>query len=125
MEYIKEGSTAVRAGITLSFCSKNTAASETDAVGHPSSHPFTIKVQDTTAPTLSAIANQTDEATSAAGAAASFVATATDIVDGTDRVVFTEGNAVVHSGDTFAIGSHTITASATDAHGNTSSESFT
>jgi hypothetical protein len=39
--------------------------------------------------------------------------------------VFKEGNTVVHSGDTFRLGTHTVTASATDAAGNTSSESFT
>ena len=55
---------------------------------------------------------------------ATFSATATDLVDGTDPVVFTEGNTVVHSGDTFGIGTHTITATATDTAGNTASESF-
>jgi hypothetical protein len=53
-----------------------------------------------------------------------FAATATDNIDGTDPVVFAEGNKVVHSGDTFTIGAHTITAGATDAAGNTSSENF-
>jgi hypothetical protein len=42
-----------------------------------------------------------------------------------DPVVFTENGNVVHSGDIFAIGSHTITATATDAHNNSSSTSFT
>ena len=60
----------------------------------------------------------------AAGAAATFSASATDLVDGTDTVVFREGNSVVHSGDTFGLGTHTITASATDAAGNTRSEQF-
>jgi hypothetical protein len=40
-------------------------------------------------------------------------------------VVFKEGSNVVHSGDTFGLGVNTITASATDAAGNTASESFT
>jgi len=76
-------------------------------------------------PVLTAINNQTVEATSLAGAVATFAATATDLVDGTDPVVFTEGNTVVHSGDTFGIGVNTITASATDAARNTASEQFT
>src|SRR5258707_7796989 len=37
---------------------------------------------------------------------------------------FREPRSAVHSGDTFGLGDHTITASATDAHGNTSSETF-
>jgi hypothetical protein len=80
---------------------------------------------DTTPPTLTAVPNQTDQATGPSGAAATFAATATDLVDGTDPVVFKEGNNVVHSGDTFSLGTHTITASAKDAAGNSSSESFT
>ena len=44
-----------------------------------------------------------------------FAATATDLVDGSDPVIFKEGASVVHSGDSFALGSHTITASATDS----------
>ena len=39
--------------------------------------------------------------------------------------MFKEGNTVVHSGDTFGLGPHTITASATDAAGNTASQTFT
>src|SRR5205807_2321440 len=89
------------------------------------SETFTVKVVDTTAPSLTAVPNQTDEATGPNGAAATFAATATDLVDGTDPVVFREGNTVVHSGDTFGLGTHAITASATDAAGNTSSETFT
>ena len=50
---------------------------------------------------------------------ATFSATATDIVDVTDPAVFMEGNTV------FSIGTHTITASATDAAGNPASETFT
>src|SRR6202023_3585473 len=65
------------------------------------------------------------EATGPTGAAATFTATATDLVDGSDPVVFEEGTTVVHSGQTSAIGTHTITASATDAAGNTASETFT
>ena len=41
------------------------------------------------------------------------------------RDLFTEGGNTVHSGDTFGIGTHTITASATDQHGNSASETFT
>ena len=82
-------------------------------------------MQDTTPPTLTPVSDQTDEATGPNGAVATFAASASDIVDGSDPVTFTEGDTVVHSGDTFCLGTHTITASATDQAGNTGSESFT
>src|SRR4029077_17346097 len=90
-----------------------------------SSETFTVTVQDTTPPTLTPIANETLEATGPSGTVSAFAATAAVLVDGSDGVTFKEGNTVVQSGNTFGIGAHTITASATDAHGNTSSETFT
>jgi HYR domain len=121
----KEGNTVVHSGDTFGLGTHTITASATDAAGNTGSEQFTIKVEDTTAPVLTPVADQTDEQTSAAGAVATFAATATDVVDGTDPVVFTEGNTFVHSGDAFSLGTHTITASATDAAGNTSSEQFT
>ncbi len=121
----KEGNAIVHSGDTFALGTHTITASATDTHGNSASETFTITVQDTTAPTLTPVANQTDEATSGTGAAATFSASATDIVDGTDTVVFKEGNAIVHSGDTFGIGTHTITANATDAHGNSASETFT
>ena len=79
---------------------------------------------DTTPPTLTTLTNQFYQPTSIDGAVATFLVTAADNVDGTDLVVFTEGNKEVYSGDTFGLGAHTIMASATDAAGNTSSENF-
>ena len=121
----KEGTTIVHSGDTFGLGTHTITASVIDVAGNTRSEQFTIKVVDTTAPLLTPVADQTDEATSAAGAVASFVATATDAVDVTDPVVFKEGTTVVHSGDTFSLGTHTITASATDAAGNISSEQFT
>ena len=83
------------------------------------------EAQDATSPELTLVADQTDEATGPNGATATFAATATDLVDGTDPVVFTENGNIVHSGDTFGLGVNTITASATDVAGNTATESFT
>lgn len=80
--------------------------------------------QDTAAPVLTPLADLTTHATGSNGAAVTFAATATDLVDGTDPVVFKDGDTVVHSDDIFALGSHTITAAATDSAGNTASESF-
>ena len=121
----KEGNNVVHSGDTFSLGTHTITATATDAAGNTSSEQFTINVVDTTAPTLTPVANQTDQATGPNGAVATFAATATDVVDGTDPVVFKEGNNVVHSGDTFSLGTHTITASATDAAGNTASENFT
>ena len=120
----KEGNTVVHSGDVFSLGSHTITASTIDAAGNVASETFKVNVVDTTAPTLAPVANRTKEATSAAGAAAFFTASATDAVDGTDVVVFKDGNAIVHSGDTFGLGNHTITASTIDAAGNLASETF-
>ena len=84
-----------------------------------------VKLTLSSEPTLTPIANQAYQATGPNGAVATFAATATDPVDKTDPVVFKEGGTVVHSGNTFSLGTHTITASATDSRGYTTSETFT
>jgi VCBS repeat-containing protein len=121
----REGGTTVRSGQTFGLGTHTIMATATDAAGNTASQTFTIKVQDTTPPSLTPVSNQTDEATAPNGATATFSATARDIVDGTESVAFKEGNTVVHSGDIFNLGIHTLTASATDAAGNKSSETFT
>ncbi|MDB5498190.1 MAG: putative internalin [Phenylobacterium sp.] len=83
-----------------------------------------VKIE-TTPPTLSPLGDETVEATGPSGAAASFAATATDVLGGSDPVAFTEGAKVVHSGDVFTFGTHLVTAKATDAAGNFATESFT
>ncbi len=94
--------------------------SATDAAGNIGGSFFTVTVQDTTAPAVNVPANITKEATSAAGATASFSASATDAVDGS---VATTCNS--DSGSTFALGTTTVICSATDAAGNTATKSFT
>ncbi|WP_035695065.1 putative Ig domain-containing protein [Bradyrhizobium liaoningense] len=81
--------------------------------------------QDLDPPMLAPVGDQTVHATSLAGAKITFTATASDLVDGNDPVVLKEDKTVVHSGDMFALGTHRITASATDAAGNTAFEAFT
>ncbi|MGY8665927.1 HYR domain-containing protein [Bradyrhizobium sp. UFLA05-109] len=120
----KEGNTVVHSGDTFGLGNHIITTSTTDAAGNLSSETFTINVKDTTAPTLTLIADQTLQATTAAGAAAFFTTTASDLVDGTDAVSFMEGNKVVHSGDLFGVGVHTITASAVDAAGNSATDIF-
>ena len=85
-----------------------------DAAGNMAYAAFNVKVQDTTPPSITAPATVTVEATSAAGAVATFTTTATDIVSGLVTV-----NASPASGSTFALGGSTVSLSATDAAGNT------
>ena len=98
-----EGGNAVDSVDLFSVGTHTVTASATDQAGNSASEQFTIMVQDTTPPTLSAVtgAGQIDEATGPAGAQAFFAATASDLVDGNaDPVIFTEGGNTVHSGDT-------------------------
>ncbi|MGY4329402.1 VCBS repeat-containing protein [Bradyrhizobium sp. LB7.2] len=120
----KDGNNVIQSGDIFGLGNHTITASTIDAAGNLSSETFTINVKDTTAPTLTSIADQTLQATTSAGATAFFAATATDLVDGTDPVVFKEGNTVVHSGDIFGLGIHAITANTVDVTGNASSESF-
>lgn len=82
----------------------------------------TLRIQDLTAPTLSIPDDITVNATSSAGATVSFSASATDIdvVEVPAPVTCTSA-----SGSTFAIGQTTVTCVATDAHGNTTTGTFT
>ena len=120
-----DGSVAVisapPSGSTFPLGTTTVDCSATDAHGNTATGSFTVTVQDTTPPTLTLPANIIAEATSSAGAAVTFTATATDIVDGPVTVVCTPD-----SGSTFALDvTTTVSCSATDAHGNTATGSFT
>ena len=92
-----------------------------DFSGNSVDKTFTVNVADTTAPVVGAVASQTIEATSAAGAAHSWVVpTATDIVDGTRPVTCDRAQ-----GSTFPLGDTIVTCSATDLTGNTGTAAFT
>jgi HYR domain len=79
-----------------------------------------ITVVDTTAPTVTVPADVTAEATSAAGAPVSYSGeSATDLVDGSVGV-----GCLPASGSGFAIGTTTVTCSASDAQLNTAHETF-
>jgi uncharacterized repeat protein (TIGR01451 family) len=101
-------------GTTTVHCSAD------DGHGNTAAGSFLIQVVDTTSPVVSVPAALTREATSAAGAVVTFIASAIDLVDGGDAVV-----CVPASGSTFAIGSTTVHCSATDAAGNTTTAAFT
>jgi len=94
--------------------------SAADKAGNKAETKFTVTIQDTTPPAIAAHADETAEATSAAGAVVNYVnPTATDLVDGTVTVVCAPA-----SGSTFALGSTTVNCSATDAHNNAATASF-
>jgi predicted metallo-beta-lactamase superfamily hydrolase len=109
-------------GSTFAIGTTTVTCSATDSHGNTGTGSFTIKVVDTTPPTVSSHANITGvEATGPSGAVVTFAAPpATDAVDGSVGVTCTPA-----SGSTFAIGTTTVTCSATDSHGNTGSSDFT
>lgn len=96
------------------------SCSVTDSGGLSDSGSFNVTVVDTTAPTLTLPADITAEATGPSGANVTYVAaTATDAVDGP----LTPSCSAV-SGSTFALGTTTISCSATDLSSNTATGSF-
>ncbi len=107
-------------GATFPLGTTTVNCSATDANSNTGSNSFTITVQDTTDPIVTVPANITTEATSASGATVNFSASATDVVDGALSTTCTPA-----SGSTFALGTTTVNCSATDAHSNTGSNSFT
>ena len=92
----------------------------TDARGNAATPTtFAVRVVDTTAPVVTVPANIIAEASSAAGSIVTFASSASDLVDGTLSPTCTPA-----SGSMFAIGTTTVTCTATDAAGNSGSASF-
>lgn len=92
----------------------------TDGVGNTATGTFTVSVVDTTKPVISGAANQILEATSPAGAVATFALTASDSVDPSVPVLCS-----ATSGDTFPLGVTTVNCTATDDSANVATASFT
>jgi hypothetical protein len=107
-------------GDTFPLGSTLVSCTATDAAGNSASGSFTISVVDTTPPAITVPADVTAEATGPSGAAVTFATSASDIVDGAITPTCSSP-----SGDTFPLGSSTVTCSATDAAGNTGTASFT
>jgi fibronectin type 3 domain-containing protein len=80
---------------------------------------FTVNVVDTTGPTITPPGNLTAEATSSGGATVTYSASASDAFDGS-----VSPNCSPASGAQFPIGTTTVNCTATDAHNNSSSASF-
>jgi hypothetical protein len=93
----------------------------TDAAGYSNSKTFNVIVKDTTPPTLANVPkDMVLEATSAKGAVATFaMPTAKDIVDPNPTVTVSQA-----SGTTFALGTTTVTVTATDKAGNKTTATF-
>jgi hypothetical protein len=100
-------------GVTTVTCSAS------DAHGNVGNASFDVAVVDSTPPALTLPGTITTEATSAAGAVVDYTATASDIVDGAVTPTCS-----TPSGATFAVGSTTVTCTAADVRGNTSTGSF-
>jgi hypothetical protein len=106
-------------GSTFALGTTTVNCTATNAVNESATGSFDVTVVDTTPPSITVPADITAEATSASGATVSYTVSATDAVDGTVGVVCSPA-----SGTTFALGSTTVSCTATDAHNNTSTKSF-
>lgn len=93
----------------------------TDDAGNTATDTQVVTVEDTTSPDVTPPDNQVLEATSAAGAIATYVdATAYDTYEGA-----LPATCLPVSGSTFPLGVNTVTCSSTDSNSNTGSASFT
>jgi hypothetical protein len=94
----------------------------TDAAGNQATPTtFKVTVEDTTEPVLTLPDDITKEATGPGGAAVTYSATASDLVDGN----MGDADCTPASGATFPITTTTVNCSATDAAGNEATGSFT
>ncbi|HEV8360475.1 MAG TPA: HYR domain-containing protein [Candidatus Thermoplasmatota archaeon] len=91
-----------------------------DSLGNPGAATADVQVVDATPPVVTIDAPSVVEATSAAGAAVTYAATADDIVDGAFGATCDPPG-----GSEFGFGAHTILCSATDAAGNLGTASAT
>lgn len=107
------------AGSTFGLGATTVTCTSTDTRSNTSSGTLTVTVADTTPPSIT-VTNQTLEATSGAGAVATFAPTATDLVSGSRPVTCDRA-----SGTGFALGETTVTCTATDAAGILGTASFT
>lgn len=101
-------------GSTLVTCTA------TDNAGNNATDDFTVTVYDFVPPVIDGAADQTLEATSPAGAVATFALSASDIVDASVDVLCDHA-----SGDFFAPGATLVSCTATDDSGNTAQAGFT
>lgn len=101
-------------GSTFALGANTVTIIATDAAGNIATNNFTVTVVDTTAPVITVPATITAEATSTAGATVALIGSATDLVNGNVSVSFSPASDTV-----FPLGETTVTATTTDAAGNT------
>jgi hypothetical protein len=106
-------------GSTFPFGTTTVTCTATDPTGNTATASFHVTVRDTTPPVVTVPADITDT-TNSITKVETFTASATDAIDGTDPVTCAPA-----SGSAFPLGTTTVHCSATDAHGNTGSASFT
>jgi hypothetical protein len=108
-------------GSTFPVGTTTVTCSASDSHGNTGSASFkvTVDVVDTTPPVLTLPADITTTSQSSGGTAVTYSATATDNIDGSITPSCSPS-----SGSTFPIGTTTVSCTATDAHGNSSSGSF-
>jgi large repetitive protein len=103
-------------GATFPLGNTTVSCTASDHSGNNSAaKTFTVKVQDTTAPTVSVPGPITAAATGASGAPVSFNVTASDAVDSSPTITCSK-----NSGSTFAVGTTHVSCTAKDDSNNTS-----
>jgi hypothetical protein len=110
---------APASGSTFALGETTVDCSSTDKQGNTSRASFDVRVRDTTAPTLTVPADISVQTTLSSGVKVTYSATANDLVDPTPKVVCNPA-----SGSVFLVQTTTVTCTATDASGNSSSKSF-
>jgi hypothetical protein len=107
-------------GSTFPLGTTNVSCTAKDNAGNTSAPAgFGVTVRDTTRPTLFLPGNIATVATSVSGAIVNFNASATDLVDVSDPVICAPA-----SGSMFTVGTTVVNCSATDAHANRATGSF-
>jgi large repetitive protein len=108
-------------GSTFALGSTSASCTATDTTsGEQNMLPFSVTVNDTTAPVVTVPGGVTAEAAGPGGAAASYSASASDTVSGS-----LTPSCSPPSGSTFPLGGTLVTCTATDGAGNSGSGSFT
>ena len=104
------------------------SCSATDLSGNTASGSFSVTVVDSISPVVSAVADISGvEATGTNGATASWMVTASDVVDGDLLVTCKDAgtDTIITSPHIFALGITTVSCSATDSSGNPGETTFT
>ncbi|HEX8190717.1 MAG TPA: Ig-like domain-containing protein, partial [Pyrinomonadaceae bacterium] len=110
---------SIPSGSAFALGTTEVTASATDPAGNTASRTFNVTVRDTTAPSINRPDDVVAEATGPAGAAATFAAAATDLVDGAVSVSYSRA-----PGSAFPVGTTAVTVTAADRAGNTATSVF-